>query len=125
MDREKLQALLKDMSLEEKIMQLVQLPGQTFEEDAAVTGLADMEKAKKLKSLAGSVLGLHGADKIKAIQKFSKKQRRSSLKALKPDIKNQYIVYHKECLCGCMVIKSPLKLVCNVLSISRKLLKEH
>lgn len=69
MDREKLQALLKDMSLEEKIMQLVQLPGQTFEEDAAVTGLADMEKAKKLKSLAGSVLGLHGADKIKSIQK--------------------------------------------------------
>ena len=69
MEKVKLQELLKDMSLEEKIMQLVQLPGQTFEESAAVTGLADMEKAKKMKSLAGSVLGLHGADKIKAIQK--------------------------------------------------------
>ena len=69
MKKEDLQALLNDMSLEEKIMQLVQLPGQTFEETAAVTGLADMEKAKKMKSLAGSVLGLHGADKIKAIQK--------------------------------------------------------
>ncbi|WP_029232283.1 beta-glucosidase BglX [Butyrivibrio sp. VCB2006] len=69
MEKEKLQALLHDMSLEEKIMQLVQLPGQTFEESAALTGLADMDKAGKMKTLAGSVLGLHGADKIKEIQK--------------------------------------------------------
>ena len=68
MTEEKLQQLLNDMSLEEKVMQLVQLPGQTFEDSAAVTGLADMDKAQKVKRLAGSVLGLHGADKIKAIQ---------------------------------------------------------
>ena len=69
MKKSDLLELLKDMSLEEKIMQLVQLPGSTFEEGAAVTGLADDEALKKLKTLAGSTLGLHGTDKIIKIQK--------------------------------------------------------
>lgn len=69
MKKSDLLALLKDMSLEEKIMQLVQLPGSTFEEDAAVTGLADDKALKKLKTLAGSTLGLHGTDKLIKIQK--------------------------------------------------------
>ena len=69
MKKSDLEALLKDMSLEEKIMQLVQLPGSTYEADAAVTGLADDKALKKLKTLAGSTLGLHGADKIIKIQK--------------------------------------------------------
>jgi beta-glucosidase len=63
-----LQALLKDMSLEEKIMQLVQLPGWVFQGDAAVTGLADATGSERVKMLAGSTLGLWGADRIKAIQ---------------------------------------------------------
>ncbi len=69
MKKSDLLALLKDMSLEEKIMQLVQLPGSTFEADAAVTGLADDKALKKLKTLAGSTLGLHGTEKIIKIQK--------------------------------------------------------
>ncbi len=69
MKKSDLLALLKDMSLEEKIMQLVQLPGSTFEDDAAVTGLADDKALKKLKTLAGSTLGLHGTEKLIKIQK--------------------------------------------------------
>ena len=63
-----LQALLKDMSLEEKIMQLVQLPGWEFQKEAAVTGLAESSQNENLKKLAGSTLGVWGADKVKEIQ---------------------------------------------------------
>ncbi len=68
MKKSDLEALLKEMSLEEKIMQLVQLPGGVYENDAAVTGIADQAVDKKVKTLAGSTLGLYGADKIKKIQ---------------------------------------------------------
>ncbi|WP_026510336.1 beta-glucosidase BglX [Butyrivibrio sp. LC3010] len=68
MTRENLEALLKDMSLEEKIMQLVQVPGWTFEKNAAVTGIADNPATEKATRLAGSTLGVYGADKVKAIQ---------------------------------------------------------
>ncbi|WP_026668992.1 beta-glucosidase BglX [Butyrivibrio sp. AE3006] len=68
MKKEDLQKLLNDMSLEEKIMQLVQLPGQAFEDDAAITGIAEAEVSAKVKQLAGSTLGLHGADKLRKIQ---------------------------------------------------------
>ncbi|WP_029321143.1 beta-glucosidase BglX [Butyrivibrio sp. AE3004] len=68
MKREDLDALLKDMSIEEKIMQLVQIPGWSFEKDAAVTGIAENEATDKAKRLAGSILGVNGADKVKAIQ---------------------------------------------------------
>ena len=68
MKKTDLEALLKDMSLEEKIMQLVQLPGNTYEDDAAVTGIAEGEASEKIKRLAGSTLGLYGADKIRKIQ---------------------------------------------------------
>ena len=63
-----LKALLNDMSMEEKIMQLVQLPGWVFQDDAAITGLADATGSERVKVLAGSTLGLWGADKIKALQ---------------------------------------------------------
>ncbi len=69
MKKTDLETLLKDMSLEEKIMQLVQLPGQTYEDDAAVTGIADQKVSDNIKKLSGSTLGLWGADKIKKIQK--------------------------------------------------------
>ena len=49
-------------------MQLVQLPGWVFQGDAAVTGLADATGSERVKMLAGSTLGLWGADRIKAIQ---------------------------------------------------------
>ena len=69
MKKEDLEKLLKDMSLEEKIMQLVQLPGNSFEEDAAMTGLTDASAFDKAKCLAGSTLGVWGADKVIEIQK--------------------------------------------------------
>ena len=69
MKKSDLEALLKDMSLEEKIMQLVQLPGQAFESDAAMTGIASKEASDRIKSLAGSTLSICGAEKIKKIQK--------------------------------------------------------
>ncbi|WP_408071279.1 beta-glucosidase BglX [Butyrivibrio sp. JL13D10] len=63
-----LRLLLDDMSIEEKIMQLVQLPGAVYESGAAVTGLSDLSLFEKYKKLAGSLLGVRGADKVKAIQ---------------------------------------------------------
>ncbi len=69
MKAEDLKALLDDMSMEEKIMQLVQLPGWEYEKDAAVTGIAEGGVSEKAKQLAGSTLGLYGADKIMEIQK--------------------------------------------------------
>jgi len=68
MNETKLKQLLDEMSLEEKIMQLVQLPGWAYEEGAAVTGLADDAKNENMKRLAGSTLGIYGADKVKKIQ---------------------------------------------------------
>lgn len=68
MKNEELVALLKDMSLEEKVMQLVQLPGQAFDASAAVTGMTKTVP-ERIKRLAGSTLGIHGADKIRQIQK--------------------------------------------------------
>lgn len=65
---EDLRKLLEDMSTEEKIMQLVQLPGSVYTSEFAVTGVADEASFDKLKKLAGSTLGVRGADKVKKIQ---------------------------------------------------------
>ena len=62
---EDLRKLLEDMSTEEKIMQLVQLPGSVYTSEFAVTGVADGASFDKLKKLAGSTLGVRGADKVK------------------------------------------------------------
>ncbi|MCR5656159.1 MAG: beta-glucosidase, partial [Butyrivibrio sp.] len=69
MKKEDLEKLLGDLSLEEKIMQLVQVPGTTFEEAAAMTGLTDQGDLDKARRLAGSTLGVWGADKVIQIQK--------------------------------------------------------
>lgn len=69
MKKEDLEKLLRDLSLEEKIMQLVQVPGTTFEEAAAMTGLTDQGNLDKARRLAGSTLGVWGADKVIQIQK--------------------------------------------------------
>ncbi|MBP5197579.1 MAG: glycoside hydrolase family 3 C-terminal domain-containing protein [Lachnospiraceae bacterium] len=68
---EKLEELLQDMSIEEKVGQLVQLDGSYFEEDALITG--NMAKNGEGRNfpifLAGSTLGLSGAKDLKKIQK--------------------------------------------------------
>ena len=69
MTEQELRQLLKDMSLEEKVFQMVQLPGQNFDTSAAVTGYADrQDQNDPLLSQAGSTLGIFGAAKLKAIQ---------------------------------------------------------
>lgn len=69
MKKADLKNLLNDMSLEEKVMQLVQIPGYEFEQDAAVTGLTDKKTSDKVKKLAGSTLGVWGAKKAIELQK--------------------------------------------------------
>ena len=69
MTEQALKVLLNDLSLEEKVMQLVQLPGVAYESGAAVTGLLnDTAKARTLR-LAGSTLGIWGAEKLNRLQK--------------------------------------------------------
>ena len=68
MEQNALEALLKDMSLEEKIMQLVQIPGSEYESSAEITGV-ERDKAKEnVKKLAGSTLGIWGSKRLKKIQ---------------------------------------------------------
>ena len=53
MKEKDLKALLEDMSLEEKVNQLVQLPGVYFQEDALTTGT--MQQPEKMKAVTGGV----------------------------------------------------------------------
>lgn len=70
MKKEDLAALLKDMSLEEKIHQLLQLGGQFYAEDTVVTGpMKEQGFTEKCIGEAGSIIGVMGAEKIKEIQK--------------------------------------------------------
>ncbi len=70
MEAAKLKELLNDMSLEEKIGQLVQIPGSFFEKDFIVTGPANyINYSEQDLQLAGSVLSVVGAKKLKDIQK--------------------------------------------------------
>ena len=70
MDRNDLIRLLEDMSLEEKIGQLVQIPGSFFEDDFIITGPANyINYTGEDLALAGSVLSILGAGKLRAIQK--------------------------------------------------------
>ncbi len=69
MTEQKLRELLDDLSLEEKIGQLVQIPGWHFEDSAAVTGGDTQADAQlRYKPLAGSTLGVLGAEKLRALQ---------------------------------------------------------
>lgn len=69
MRTEDLKSLLSQMTLEEKIGQLVQIPGYFFE-DGHITGPAlNMGLTQEDISLAGSVLSVVGAEKLVKIQK--------------------------------------------------------
>lgn len=70
MEHEKLQALLKEMSLEEKINQLLQLHGSFFEGDTVATGPAAEQgfSEQSIREL-GSVLSAIGAEQLRRIQK--------------------------------------------------------
>lgn len=68
MTEQALYRLLSEMSDEEKVMQLVQLPGGVYDDDAAQTGVTREASSAQSKQLAGSTLGIWGADKLRRIQ---------------------------------------------------------
>lgn len=68
MTQKELNELLGDMSLEEKIGQLVQVPGSCYEENAVITGEMNNGWREETCRLAGSTLGIYGAEKLKKIQ---------------------------------------------------------
>lgn len=76
MTQQQLEELLQDMSLEEKIGQLLQLSNNFYEDDSVLTGPAmQLGVGEKEIYEAGSVLSVFGAEKIKAIQeKYRKRQ---------------------------------------------------
>lgn len=70
MDHKKLETLLHDMTLREKIGQVFQISGQLLAEDSAAMGpMQEMGVTQEDVSLAGTVLGVFGAEKICKIQK--------------------------------------------------------
>ncbi len=68
MEKAKLENLLRAMSLEEKVMQLVQVPGSAYARESAVTGVEQEAIPEKVRQLAGSTLGIMKGEKIRAIQ---------------------------------------------------------
>lgn len=76
MREKELREFLADMSLEEKIGQMVQVVGGLFAEDATITGpMQEMGFTQELMGQVGSVLGTFGADTVKEIQrKYMEKQ---------------------------------------------------
>ena len=68
MDKKALEALLHDMSTEEKVMQLVQIPGSEYEAEAEITGIERGQVKDDVKRLAGSTLGIWGSKRLKKIQ---------------------------------------------------------
>ena len=68
MEKAKLENLLKTMSLEEKVMQLAQVPGSVYARESAVTGVGQEAVPEKVRRLAGSTLGIMEGEKIRGIQ---------------------------------------------------------
>ena len=68
MDRKALEALLHDMSTEEKVMQLVQIPGSEYEADAEITGVERGRVKENVRRLAGSTLGIWGSKRLRKVQ---------------------------------------------------------
>ena len=69
MEIHELQQLLSEMSLQEKIGQMVQLTGVYFDKEAVLTGVVGEQLPPEwIVQYAGSVLGVIGKDKIYDIQ---------------------------------------------------------
>ena len=70
MENQALLELLKDMSLEEKIGQLIQVPATMLGENGIITGpTGSIPMDDQTRGLIGSILGTVGAEKLIALQK--------------------------------------------------------
>lgn len=120
MNVEKLKALLDDMSLDEKIGQLLQLTGLFFQKDVVITGpegkcgFTDNDI-----NLTGSILGTMGAEKLKKIQdEYQEKQPHHIPLLFMCDIINGYrTVFPIPLAQGCSFDPD---LVCRAAQISAK-----
>ena len=78
MTEQKLQELLQDMTLEEKVNQMLQVAGGFFTGDMVAMGpMAEKGFTEDNVSKAGSVLGALGAGKLKKIQREFMEDRKS------------------------------------------------
>jgi beta-glucosidase len=69
MTQDKLEKLLSELSLDEKINQMTQFSGQIYESGAVITGpVSEFRVSEKNRKLAGSILSSIGAEKLKKIQ---------------------------------------------------------
>nr|WP_314465405.1 beta-glucosidase BglX [uncultured Clostridium sp.] len=69
MTEKKLRELLADMTLEEKVNQLVQIPGSYYGQNASVTGgIENSRFSETQRNQAGSILGITGAKMLRQIQ---------------------------------------------------------
>lgn len=69
MREEELRKIMEELSIEEKIGQLIQLSGEFFDTDAMSVGpIQKLGIEEKMVSYAGSVLNVLGADKVRKIQ---------------------------------------------------------
>lgn len=70
MTEKELHSLLEEMTLEEKVNQMQQLIGAFLTDEGVVTGpMQEMGLTEERAALAGSVLGTHGAAKLKKMQR--------------------------------------------------------
>ena len=71
MEKRELQAILEDMSLEEKVGQLIQLIGRFYREETKdiMTGPEEeIGLPPKYLDLPGSIMNIYGADRLKKLQ---------------------------------------------------------
>lgn len=92
MTKEELLGLLKDLTLEEKICQLLQVAGNFYDKDSLVTGGLDYFKVtEREKELAGSILSISGAEKLMKLQdELMEKQPHNIPQVFMLDIINGY-----------------------------------
>lgn len=75
MEQRELEKLLQEMSLEEKIGQMVQIPANILTDGGLMTGPAgNMELTEQERKLAGSILGKTGAEELRKVQEEFVKQ---------------------------------------------------
>lgn len=75
MEYRDLKTLLSDMSLEEKVGQMIQISGKMLVDGGVVTGPTEtIEITEEMSSLVGSILNISGAEQLRTIQQeFMKK----------------------------------------------------